>query len=392
MSEAIILITFGALLLLGFATHALGQKTRLPRVSLLLAFGVLVGPVGFGLLPNLSDVWFTTITNLTLVMVGFLLGESFRFSSLSQYGRNILWISLTVVAGTAAVVFLGLVALGVPIVVALLLAGIALATDPAATTDVVRETRSDGPFSRTLLGIVAIDDAWGLIIFSFTLTAAQSVAGTAPGAAPLAHAAREIGLAILVGVGLGIPMAYLTGRVRPGEPTIAEALGMVLLCGGLALWLEASFLLAAMIMGATVANLASHHERPFHAIEGIEWPFLIIFFVLAGASLEIRSLADIGVVGIGYVGFRFAGRLLGGWLGCLTNRADSAKMGFMGLALMPQAGVALGMSLVAVQRIPETKEIILPVVIAATVLFEIVGPILTRFSLVRTGETGQAVS
>ena len=156
--------------------------------------------------------------------------------------------------------------------------------------------------------------------------------------------------ALILGIVLGVPMAYLSGRISTGEPLQAEALGMVFLCGGLALWLEVSFILAAMVMGAVVVNLARHHKRPFHAIEGIEWPFLVLFFVLAGASLEIDVLWAAGAGLAGYVVLRVIGRLLGAWLGGMLCADNPAERWWMGLAMLPQAGVALGMALVAAQR------------------------------------------
>jgi Kef-type K+ transport system membrane component KefB len=181
--------------------------------------------------------------------------------------------------------------------------------------------------------------------------------------------------------------------VASGEPTQAEALGIVCLCAGLALRLEVSFLLAAMVMGATVANLARHHRRPFHAIEGIEWPFMILFFTLAGASLELGALSStLGLI-LAYVLLRAAGTVLGTILGSTAAR-DATLHGtatrWMGLSLMPQAGVALGMALVADQRLPEIGATVLPVVVASTALFELGGPILTRTALARMGETRQA--
>jgi Kef-type K+ transport system membrane component KefB len=181
-------------------------------------------------------------------------------------------------------------------------------------------------------------------------------------------------------------MAYATGRIKPGEPTLVEALSVVLLCAGIALWLEVSFLLASMVLGSVVANLARHHTRPFHAIEGIEWPFMILFFILAGASLQTEALYRIGFVGGMYIIFRIMGRFLGVWSGGSISHAGPVMRRWMGMALMPQAGVALGMALIATQRRPDLGEIILPVVIASTVFFEVVGPVLTQIGLVKVGE------
>ena len=380
------LITLGILLLLGLATDVIGRRTRLPRVTLLLIFGFAIGPAGLGFLCPTEEKWFSIVADMALIMIGFLLGEKFTLSSLREHGKLVLWLSMAEVVVTALVVLVGLLLIGLPMDIALLLAGIATATDPAATTDVVHETKADGVFTRTMLGIVAVDDAWGLIVFSLMLTAAQAFSGQGGSIAPLFTGAWEIGGALLIGIGLGIPMAYLTGRIRPGEPTLVEALGVVFLCGGIAIWLKVSFLLASMVLGCVVANLARHHIRPFHAIEGIEWPFMILFFVLAGASLHTEMLFQIGLVGSAYIILRIIGRLVGGWTGGAISHAEPLMRRWMGIVLMPQAGVALGMALVAIERRPDLGEIILPVVIASTVLFEVIGPMLTRTGLVHVGE------
>jgi Kef-type K+ transport system membrane component KefB len=383
---SITLITLGGLFLLGLVTDLLGRRTALPRVTFLLVLGFVVGPSVLDILPNLSGRWFPIVANMALVMIGFLLGGRLTFGALKRHGRSVLGISVGVAVITALVVLTVLLLVGVRPEIALLLAGIATATDPAATTDVVHELKVRGRFTRTLLGIVAVDDAWGLIIFSLMLAVALTLTGHGNAVEILVSASWELGGAIVVGIGLGIPAAYVTGRVQPGEPTLVEALGVVLLCGGIAIWLGVSFLLAAMVLGVVVANLARHHSRPFHSIEGIEWPFMILFFLLAGASLHVQSLADVGLIGAIYIVCRIVGRFLGVWVGGALSHAPPTLRRWMGMALLPQAGVALGMALVAAQHFPELGETILPVIIGATVLFEVIGPILTRRALVHVGD------
>ncbi len=388
MNEPVkILLALGGVLLLGLATNTLGRLTPLPRVTLLLVFGFLIGPGALDLLPESFIEFFDLAAIIALTMVGFLLGGQFTAKSFRERGHEIFWISIIAVVVTAVLVFLALLPLNVGIPMALILGGIAPATAPAATVDVVHEVRAEGPFARTLLGVVAVDDAWGLILFGCCAAAASAMLGIDDGQhSPLASAAWEIGGAVLLGVALGLPTAYLTGHIESGEPTLTEALGVVFLCGGLAIWANVSFLIAPMVLGIVVVNLAKHHTRPFHAIENIEWPFMVVFFVLAGASLELGALNSIGAVAGVYIGARIVGRLAGGWAGCVLAGAEKPLRNWIGVAMMPQAGVALGMALVASSRIPEFRESLLPLVIGSTVFFELTGPVLTRYALHRVGE------
>jgi Kef-type K+ transport system membrane component KefB len=280
-------------------------------------------------------------------------------------------------------VSLGLIWAGTPTDIAILLGCIASATAPAAVLDVVMESDYQGPFRDLLLSIVAVDDAWALVLFGFGVAVVASQSETAQEASVLLMVVKEIGGGILLGLLIGLPAAYLTGRLKQGQPILSEALGIVFVCGGLALWLEVSFLIAAMVMGAVIANLARHHEYPFHAIEGIEWPFMVIFFVLAGASLDLSSLPAAGLIGVVYILCRAIGKFAGARLGGELARADNAVKSWMGVALLPQAGVAIGMALVAANHFPAHRQTLLPIVIGSTVFFELVGPVFTRLALKR---------
>ena len=262
------------------------------------------------MLPAELEHWYEFLAAAALTMVAFLFGGALSLPRLRHHGREILVVSVTVVA----VVGGGLWLAGVPLSIARLLAGISTATAPAATLDVVHQPVARGRFPRLLLGIVAIDDAWRLIAFSLLLVSAKAASGDY-GIEVLLGGLWEIGGALLIGVGLGLPAAALTGRLRPGEPTLTEVLAVVFLCAGLAIWMEVSFLLASMVCGMTVANCARHHDQPFHEIEHIDWPFMVLFFILAGASLRLEGLSGLAVVTGLYFALRVSARLAGGWAG-----------------------------------------------------------------------------
>ena len=162
---------------------------------------------------------------------------------------------------------------------------------------------------------------------------------------------------------------------------LAEALGFVLLGAGIAEWFDLMPILSSMVMGIMVASLASHYERPFNAIEGIEWPFMVLFFVLAGASLEVDTLALAGGVTVVYVLARFGGIYLGTRLGTRLVGAPAPLQRWLGVALMPQAGVAIGMALVAAQKFPDTASVVLTAAVASTVVLETTGPVFTRLAI-----------
>lgn len=376
-----ILLTIGGVLLLGLATDMLGKRTFLPRVTLMLILGILLGKDVFDLIPQVVINKFELIADMTLLMIAFLLGGRLTRSRIRSSGRYMLWISICEVIVTCITVSLGLALAGMPLGVAVVMGSVGIATAPAATYDIVHESNAKSSFAGLLLSIVTIDDVWALIIFSFGMagTAVFMNGGSAIG--PVLLAVREVGGAVMLGILIGLPAAYLTGRLRKGQPMLTEALGLVFLCGGAAMWLHVSFLIASMVMGSVIVNLAKHHDYPFHEIENIEWPFMVVFFVLAGASLELSALKMLGFLAAAYFICRIMGKLAGAWLGARISGADRATRKWMGAALMPQAGVAIGMALVASSRLPEYRQTILSIVISTTVLFEILGPVFTKMAL-----------
>jgi Kef-type K+ transport system membrane component KefB len=377
------LIALGGILLLGLLTDVLGRRTHLPRVTLLLIFGVIIGKDLLDIIPSVFSDRFEIIADMALLMVGFLLGGRLTVGTLKKSASQILWISISAAVVTTVMVSAGLVWIGVSVEIAILLGCIASATAPAAVLDVVTESGCKGRFSNLLLSIVSLDDVWALLLFGIGIAVVHSISGLDADMLPILIIAREIGGAILLGILIGLPAAYLTGRIKPGQPILIEALGIVFICGGLAIMLDVSFLIASIVMGAVIANFAKHHEYPFHAIEGIEWPFMVIFFVLAGASIELTAVRDIGFIGIVYILCRATGKYLGVMLGSHCGKAGKETKRWMGIALLPQAGVAIGMALVASEHFPEYRQTLLSVIISTTIFFEIIGPVLTRMALQR---------
>lgn len=383
-------IVIGSLLLVSLAVEYLGRITSLPRVSLLIGTGFLISDHVLALVPGSVTEWFGTLADLALLLVGFLLGGKCSFKDLRMNGRAVLSISIVIVILSMATLTLGFLYAGFSIVVALLLAAISTATDPAATVDVIIETKSKGRFTNTLQQIVAVDDIWGLVVFSIVLAMAGLLNGNGTALSAIYSGAYELMGAVVLGIALGVPMALLSGRLKPGEPTLIEALGIVFLCGGLANYFDVPFLLTAMILGATVANLAKHHDQAFHEIGDIEWPFMVLFFILIGSSLPTISWVDVVPLTAIYIVLRVTSRVAGGWLGAKIAGSDPLTAKWVGIALLPQAGVANGMALIAANQFPQVGLIILPVIVLSTIFFELIGPVFTHISLKRVGDITRA--
>lgn len=378
MEHAQLLVTIGIIFLASLFADKLGSVARLPRVTMLILLGLVVGKSGFDLIPDDVAAWFDLLSIIALTMVAFLLGSSLSGEFLASRGRAILIISLSIVFATLVIVAAGLAAVGMDKSLALVIAAIATATAPASIADIVRTTGIANSFTDTLLGIVAIDDAWGLIVFSLVLVVvghSDGVAGFVTGAG------RDLGGAVAVGALVGVPASYLTGRLRPGEPLQTEAIGLVLLTAGLAMWLDVSFLISGMVAGMLIANFARHHERAFHEIEHIQWPFMMLFFVLAGATLDIVAVETVGWIGVLYVVLRIAARLLGGYGGARLAGVPANEVPWYGPSLMSQAGVAVGMALVAGEVLPQWADLIMVLTVTSTIFFEVFGPPVTLVAI-----------
>ncbi len=385
---AYIYLSLGFLLIVGMLLDNLGRRTKTPRVTLLMLFGLLFGHVGFDLIPTQIELLFPVISQLALLMICFLLGGRFTKDFLQQSGSLVAIISIAKAAGAALFVFFSLLLFGFQWDIALLLAAISTATDPAATVDVVEESGVKTPHTKTLLAVTAIDDLWGILVFTLSLSLIVIITGSGSALHLLGIGIWEVVGAVLIGSVLSLPLAYFSGRAKTGIPTQLEALGIVFLCGGFALIANVSYLLTALVAGALIANFAKHHTQPFHEIERIDQPFLILFFMLAGASLHLDDLLKVGGLGLCYITFRALGTWVGSWIGVWLTGDSSIEKKWFGLALLPQAGVAMGMALIASEHFPHYKSDILTVAIGSTVIFELLGPLCTRFAIDETTSRG----
>ncbi len=379
MSESYeILLALGCILLLGLYADTLGKRLKLPRVTLLILFGVGLGVNGFDVIPEALIDSYEIIADTALVMIGFLVGGKLSKNELAKSGYHAVLLTLVIVFSTIVIVSVGLHLAGMSWSIALILGCIASATAPAATLDVILESGKSTKFVDRLVTVVALDDLIALMIFSLLLSIFINSADLdIHGHNAVFESLKEISGATLLGIIIGYPASILTGKAKPGSPLLIEALGLIMICGGLAKYFEVSYLIAAITMGVIVTNFAKHHEYAFYEIEGIEKPFMMLFFILAGASTPLQIEYPLIVIIIIYVCLRITGKAMGGYVGgCIVGMTPVARK-WTGLALLPQAGVALGMMLVAANYMSGYHAQILNIVIISTIIFEIIGPVFT---------------
>ncbi len=385
------ILGLGFILLLGLLSARLMNKIKFPAVTAYLLLGIFIGPAIFGLISNDIISASGLISNIVLGMIAFGIGQNFSKDNFRKIGKSVIWISVLEACGAwILVTSVFLVVLKQPFYVSLLFGAIASATAPAATVMVIREYRAKGNFTDTLLGVVAIDDAWCLIIFAISLAISQAI--YAHMLAPffllkvfLNSILSILGAFVLGGVS-AILLSYLSRFLRTHAELLIFTLGFVFLNIGIAIWLKLSVLLASMFFGAILVNINKTSSNFFDSLKTIDSPLFLLFFVLAGANLEIGILSKLGLIGLAYLIFRLVGKMIGASLGAHISNASGSIKRYLGLGLIPQAGVALGCALIAKNDFPQVGSIIFSTIIATTIIYEIVGPLCAKYALIKAGD------
>jgi len=378
------------ILLAGLIFHRLLQKLRFPAVTAYLLLGILIGPYMLDLIPGQILNASGLVSNIALGFIAFTLGENFSLSNIRKLGKSVLWISIgEVTFSWALVTFCLHFFLKQPLYLSLLFGAIAPATAPAATVMVIREYKARGPMTDTILGVVAIDDAWGLILFAICLALSRGLFYHTVNSIPLVvilKALLEVGGAFLLGGAMGWIFSYLSKFLHAQSELLIFTIGFILLGIGLAIHFNLSVLLSLMFLGAVIANRSSISSKLFDTVKGVDSPLYLVFFTLVGASLELFSLKELGILGGVYFLTRPLGEWIGAYVGAVISKTSRLVRNYVGFSLVPQAGVALGMALLCKSIFPEAGTIILNVIIATTVIYELTGPFFTKFALLKAKE------
>lgn len=383
-----ILLALSIAFAMGLFFSRLIRYIHLPNVTAYLLAGLVVGPYVLGVFTPEMNSDLAIISDVALGFIAYSIGSEFKLSYLREIGLKPIIITIFEGCGASLVVFTALALLGTPMPLTLALSAIAAATAPAATLMVVRQYKANGPVTKMLLPVVAMDDALGLILYAVLMALARTIeSGTALTAwtlvfQPLIQIVGSLGL----GVVLGLILVYVLRFFHSRGNKLALTIMMVFAGVGLCTMLDWSSLLCCMMTGATMVNLCRQSNVMLEQCDRFTPPLFLLFFVLSGANLDLSVLPSVGMVGVAYVLARAAGKSLGATAGALAERCEPSIIKYLGFTLIPQAGVAIGMARMSMTALPEYGAIINAVVLAGTLIYELTGPVITKIVLTKAGE------
>ncbi|WP_416197132.1 MAG: Kef-type K+ transport system, membrane component KefB [Sporanaerobacter sp.] len=385
------LFYIAVILFAGMGTAKILSKFKLPNVTGYLIAGLIIGPSLLGIIPKEASDKLSIISEAALSFIAYSIGSEFNIENLKRVGKGV--IIITVLEALTAVFLVDIVmifVLGQPVAFSLVLGAIAAATAPAATLMVVRQYKAKGPVVDTLLPVVAMDDAVGIMAFGISTTIAQTLvknSGSISIAKIILIPLFEIVAALAIGFGMGILLTYLSKKVKGEDGLLSIVIAVLFATAGIAIRFNLSSLLACMMIGATLTNLDPNNKRAFTTVDRFTPPVLISFFTIAGVQLDLSILKEVGLLGIVYIVVRVVGKMLGAYLGAKISDFPDTVQKYLGFTLIPQAGVAIGLSMIAQNTLPSPYGAqVRTIVLAATVIYELLGPMITKTALIKAGE------
>jgi Kef-type K+ transport system membrane component KefB len=397
-------LLFGLVILCGTLAARLAQKLHIPQVVGCVVVGILLGSC-LDLIKTEALDALQPFTMFALGIIGFMIGAELRLKVFKKYGRQFFTILFSQGLGAFILAGVGtaLLAWAVTgearssVAMGLVLGAIASATAPAATANVLWEFKTRGPLTAAVLAIVALDDALALLLYRGAATGAKALFGSGEASVlgTVLVLSAEVFGAILLGFVAGVALYFLLKFVRADDKILASAIGCLLLVVGLSMIPEIDPILPCMTFGITVANMLPRRSKnTFKLVETFSPPIYTAFFVLAGAHMRFGSMTGLMVMMvIVYTLLRAAGKVAGSWFGAKVTEAAPAVRKYLGICLLPQAGVAIGLAILAGRRFGgEVGHTIIMVVMTATFLMEIFGPMLVKVGVKRAGEIGMNVT
>ena len=403
------LISLSVALIAGLLMSRLAKKLNLPAVTAYLIAGLVLGPFALGLI-KLPYIGFATlekvktyeiVNQVALGFIAFTIGNEFRLAELKTMGKAAITVGILQAVITTIVVDIALVALHfimpdvLSISSAITLGAIAAATAPAATLMVVRQYKAEGPLTKLLLMVVALDDAVGLMLFSLSFGIAKALeVGALSITSVVLEPIIEIVLSVVIGALGGVLLNFIEQFFHSRSKRMSISIAAVMLIVGVSMLefevggvkIGFSLLLVAMMTGTVFCNICDTSEELMSRVENWTGPLNILFFVLSGAELDLGILSNpmVLIVGVVYIIFRSTGKISGAYLSCAMEHTSDNIKKHLGITLLPQAGVALGMALTAANL--SDGAMVRNVVLFSVLVYELVGPTLTKRSLLAAGE------
>lgn len=391
---SVIIVSIALMLICGFAVTRITKRLRLPNVTAYIVAGILIGPYCLNLVPKGVVTGMDFIADIALAFIAFSTGEFFKFDTLKKSGAKV--VVITVFEAVLASVLVFIVTyfmLGLELNFSIVLAALASATAPASTVMTIRQTHARGDFVDTLLQVVALDDVVGLVAYSIAISVALASATGAFHAGSVLKPLAVNVLVFLLGGLFGVFLKLLLHKRSTDNRLIVSVALLFAFCGICAM-LDVSPLLGCMSMGMIYINLTGD-ERLFQQLNYFNPPILLLFFVRSGLNFDLGALVNtsesIGttpllVVGVLYFLVRIIGKYAGAFFGCLVTKKDKKVRNFLGLALIPQAGVAIGLAATGARTLGgEPGKALETIILASSVLYELIGPACAKLSLYLSG-------
>jgi Kef-type K+ transport system membrane component KefB len=379
------LFSVGMVILLGLLGGKFSHRFKVPSVTGYMLTGLLFGPSVLGLISSstLNDI--RMINDIALGLILFAIGGEVELHHLRAMGKKIIYIALAESFGAFLLVFLVTMAITNDAGLAILLGAVSMATAPGVTLLVIREYHTRGPLTETLLAIVALNNFICLVLFRLLFSFYSMIQGETLEVIALTLLKELIGAVLLGGIIAAI-ITFWEQKIDDLSELLLVIIGGLLLGIGVARTIGISYLIVCLLIGAITNNLSMMHRLVYAELRQTEMPFYIAFFVLSGASLHLGALSHLGLLGVAYLVARPLGKFVGSYVAGTKFGAEPQVTRNLGMALVPQAGVAIGLVITVTETYPEMGHIMGTVILSSVIVYEGIGPFLTRLALGRAKE------
>ena len=391
-----IIFSVGLLLLVGYLLGQLSEKIKLPTITGYIMAGVVIGTSGLKMIRSENMEMLYVLSEVTLSFIAVIIGGEFSFHKLKLYGKKIIILTLAQMLLTFILVSAGLLLLGLSNYISFLLGAISAATAPAATVVIVEKLQAKGRFVDYLYGIVALDDAGTVILFSLAFAFSTSILGNIELhlSHVFTHAMKDIVISLILGAIFGLAIHYATFKKRNLNEIKILSLGFIFLSTSISISLNLSPLIANMALGMMMINLNKKNIRILFALEPLSPPLYAVFFAIAGTEMSLTVFKESGILltGCMFIILRGLGKYFGIYFTCAGLKVQKNIRNYLGLSLLPQAGVAIGLVLfiqgspLIANASPQVKNEInkmINIVLMSVLVNEIIGPPLSKFAILK---------